>query len=73
MEVLLSALENPGNWTEGQWLSVSVALFIIGASGYFLFRLYRIARSLNKKPYRPNIGRARLRQALNRERERRSR
>ena len=56
MEAFIRSLLQPGAWTETQWLAVSIGLFVLLASFYFVIRLYRIIRETGKSTYKPNIG-----------------
>lgn len=59
MEAFIESLLQPGSWNETQWLAVSIGLFVLLASFYFVFRLYRIIRDAGRSTYKPNIGLAR--------------
>lgn len=56
METLLEALMNPADMTRPQVLLLVILLFVVIASLYFVWRLYRIVMTSRKTPYVPNIG-----------------
>ncbi len=46
---------NVADWTYQQWMIVLIMVFIVIAIGLLVYRLYAIARSLNKKRELPNL------------------
>jgi len=43
------------NWTQEQWLVVSIIAFVIVAILVIMFRLYKIFKMSTKKRERPNL------------------
>lgn len=56
VNTLLEALMNPATMTRPQLLMLVIMLFVVIASLYFVWRLYRIVTTSRKTPYVPNIG-----------------
>ncbi|MDT8399385.1 MAG: hypothetical protein RQ899_12285 [Pseudomonadales bacterium] len=67
MAGLMSALLDPAALTHAQWLALAIILFVVIASIYFVWRLYRIISRAGKSTYKPNIGLSRVRQHLHTE------
>ena len=56
MEALFETLTQPGEWTQTQWLALLIALFLLAAAAYFVWKLVDIVKSAGKSSYKPNIG-----------------
>ena len=50
---------DPANWTQEQWLAVSLLLFIMVAIVFLTWRLYLLMRTVGKSSYKPDLRRLR--------------